>query len=132
MGGASAFFSLALFSRCRVLQGGVLFQLLFGGELAPDGQGLDGDAVLDHRPVGGAGDAGAAQTGGENEGREAFHLAFHGAILGSIIIAGIAAIKHTIKNMNQPVSATIKPVMELMKVRGIAARLENSAYWVAV
>ena len=57
---------------------------------------------------------------------------FQGAILGSIIMAGNASTKHTIKNTNQPVSATIKPVVELMNVRGTAARLENSAYWVAV
>ena len=47
-------------------------------------------------------------------------------------MAGKARKKHTMKNENQPSSATRKPTEALIRVRGTALRLENKAYCVAV
>ena len=45
---------------------------------------------------------------------------------------GKASRKHNQKNMFQPSASTSQPAVALMKVRGTAIRLVNSASWVAV
>lgn len=45
---------------------------------------------------------------------------------------GAARMVHSTKNPGHPSCATIHPAAELMNVRGTAARLVNSANWVAV
>jgi formylmethanofuran:tetrahydromethanopterin formyltransferase len=57
---------------------------------------------------------------------------FHGAILGSNNMPGMAKAKQIKKKINQPVCATINPVNALKKVRGTAAKLVNKANCVAV
>ena len=45
---------------------------------------------------------------------------------------GSASAVHSRKKLNQPICATIQPVVALTSVRGTADRLVNSANWVAV
>ena len=98
---------LRLRHQAGVLLRGLMVEVRFRLQIAPRRQRLDGDAVLNlgllrpHRREAGT------QREQRREALQFHHFAFHGAIFGSIIIAGIASAKHTIKNMTQPVSATI-------------------------
>ena len=57
---------------------------------------------------------------------------FQGATRKSNAMPGSASTAQTRKNVNHPVCSTTHPVDALTTVRGTAARLVNSANWVAV
>ena len=59
-------------------------------------------------------------------------VSFHGATLKRSNMPGTASTKQSQKKSTQPSCSTSQPAEALMKVRGTAARLVNSANWVAV
>ena len=65
-------------------------------------------------------------------GNQFFRASFHGATLNSNNMPGTASTKQRRKNTTQPSCCTSQPAEALMKVRGTAARLVNSANCVAV
>ncbi len=61
-----------------------------------------------------------------------FVVAPHGATFSNSAIPGKASTTHSQKNISHPIASTSHPALELMTVRGTAARLVKRASWVAV